>query len=675
MIRVTMIRVTKMAELLTYARILDGEILVEALGLALLHSLWQGVLIGLAFKAVMAALANASAALRYWCGVSALLLLAMSVPLTMVYLAADMLPAGVSTGAFAAGADMLVATVAGTAAEGFTFEAIVALWIAGVTVISIRTLAAWRHLGGLRRAADKQAALLLVPVVERLSGLFGLARRVDIGLSASISNPMVVGWLKPVILMPPAILTQLPLAQLEMLIAHELAHLRRHDHWINLFQVVTETLMFYHPVVTMISRQIRIERENACDDLAVTVTRRRLDYVEMLASLENSRRPGRALALGIQDGQVLARIRRLVELREPRAGRGTVLPALIALLGVSALLAMPLIDDVIPRHQTLEPAAIDLAGTGDQSGATELEPPAAVRLAAFGPAAPPLNVFEAVETPADEPTPSLTEMHTETGQPHRGAIAEDQEAPGEPSAAPGSDRGAGSDAIISNPSSSSEQGLASDVGRTDDETRSAEAPAERTLAASGNSPARARKAGQNDTRPQEADAEQAPDSRPIETPRLDLAMLLARRSDPLDASPTEWGEPDAVTGPARARPKQARSASGDARQPTKLMLAGGELLRKIDPAYPQRALRRAIQGRVKMEFQIGRTGRVVDIEILDETPKRAGFGAAARDAVRRWKFEPFMHDGTPVVQRKVMVFNFKPGDGCQPVTGSRLLSC
>jgi len=664
-----------MAELLTYTRLLDGGLLVEALGLALLHSLWQGVLIGLLFKAVMAALANASAALRYWCGVSALLLLAMSVPLTMVYLVVDMLPAGVSTGAFAAGADMLVATVAGTAAEGFMFEAIVALWIAGVTVISIRTLAAWRHLGGLRRAADKQAALRLVPVVERLSGLFGLARRVEIGLSASISNPMVVGWLKPVILMPPAILARLPLAQLEMLIAHELAHLRRHDHWINLFQVVTETLMFYHPVVTMISRQIRIERENACDDLAVSVTRRRLDYVEMLASLENSRRPGRALALGIQDGQVLARIRRLVELGQPRASRGTVLPALIALLGVSALLTMPLIDDVIPRHQSVEPAAIDLAGTGGQNGATEFEPPSAVELAALGPAAAPLNVPLAVETPADEPAPSLTEPQAETDQPRRGAIAEDQEAPGEASAAPGSDLGAGSDTTISNPSSSSEQRLASDFGRTDNETRSAEALAEQPLAASGKSPARARKAGQNDTLPRETDAEQAPDSRPTEPPRLDPAILLARRSDHLAGAPTEQGEPDAVTGPASARPKQARSASGDARQPTKLEVAGGELLEKTDPAYPHRALRREIQGRVKVEFQIGRTGRVVDIEILDETPKRAGFGAAARDAVRRWQFEPFTHDGTPVVQRKVVVFNFKPGDGCQPVTGSRLLSC
>ena len=660
-----------MPELLVYAKLLDGQLLVEALGLALLHSLWQGILIGLLFKAAMATLANASAALRYWCGVSALLLLALSVPLTMVYVAVGMLPAGVSMGALATGADTLAATVAGTATEGFTVEAVVALWIAGVTVISIRTLAAWYHLGGLRRAADRHAALPLVPVVERLSGLFGLARRVDIALSASISSPMVVGWLKPVILVPPAIVARLPLAQLEMLIAHELAHLRRHDHWINLFQIVTETLMFYHPVVSMISRRIRIERENACDDLAVTATRRRVDYVEMLASLEKSRRPGRALALGIQDGQILSRIRRLAELREPRAGRGTALPALVALLGVSALLAMPLIDEVMPRHQTAEPAALDVAGAEDESGANALESSAAARLAAVGPGTAPLNMFVAVETQAGEAARSFTEA----GEAPRRAVAKNQKAPGEASAPSSGDRAVHSDASTSDPSSSSERKSASDVELTPAETSSVETMAKRALTAPGNSASNSEKAGQHDRPPKETDAEQVLNSEQIESPRLDLSILLARRSENPAKSPTERPEPDAMTGPTRARPTQARPVGGDARRPTKLELAGGDLLEKTDPAYPHKALRREISGRVEVELQIGRTGRVVDIEILDETPVRAGFGAAARDAVRQWKFEPFTHDGTPVAQRKTVVFDFKPGDGCRPVTGSRLRSC
>ncbi len=666
-----MIRVKKMPELLVYAKLLNGQLLVEALGLALLHSLWQGILIGLLFKAAMAALANTSAALRYWCGVSALLLLALSVPLTMVYLAMGMLPAGVSMGALTTGADTLAATVAGTATGGFTIEAVVVLWIAGVTVISIRTLAAWYHLSGLRRAADRHAALPLVPVVETLSGLFGLARRVDIALSASISNPMVVGWLKPVILVPPAIVARLPLAQLEMLIAHELAHLRRHDHWINLFQVVTETLMFYHPAVGMISRQIRSERENACDDLAVTATRRRLDYVEMLASLEKSRGPGRALALGIQDGQVLARIRRLVELKEPHAGRGTALPALIALLGASALLAIPLIDDVIPRHQTTEPAAIDVAGVEDESGVNALESSAADRLAAARPGTPLLNIFAPVETQAGKAAPSFTEA----GETSRRAVAKEQKAPGEASAASSGDRAVDSDTSISEPSSSSERKSPSDVELSPAETSSVETTANQLLSAPGNKSSNSEKAGQQDKPPKETDVEQVPDSEQIERPRLDLTMLLARRAENPATSLSERLKPDAMTGPAPARPKQARPVSGDARRTAKLELAGGDLLEKTEPTYPDRALRREISGRAEVELQIGKTGRVVDIDILDETPARAGFGAAARDAVREWKFEPFTHDGTPVTQRRTVVFDFKPVNNCRPVTGSRLRNC
>ena len=666
-----MIRVNKMPELLVHAELLSGHLLVEALGLALLHSLWQGILIGVLFKATMAALATASAALRYWCGVSALALLALSVPLTMVYVAVGMLPAGGSVGALATGADTLAATVAGTATKGFTVEAVVALWIAGVTVISSRTLVAWHHLSGLRRAADRHAARHLVPVVERLSGLFGLARHVEIGLSASISNPMVVGWLKPVILMPPAIVARLPLAQLEMLIAHELAHLRRHDHWINLFQIVTETLMFYHPVVSMISRQIRIERENACDDLTVTATRRRLDYVEMLASLEKSRRPGRALALGIQDGQVLERIRRLVELREPRANRGTALPALIALLGVSALMAIPLIDDLIPRHQTAEPAAIDVASAGDEGSASALASSSTARRAAVGPGTAPLNMFAAVETQASEAAPSFTEA----GEATRSAFAKDQKAPGEASAASSGDRAVHADAAISDPSSSSERKSPADVERTPAETSSVETAAKQVLPAPGNSASNSEKTGQHDRPPKETDAERVPNSEQIESPRLDLSMLLARRAENPAKSPNERAEPDAMTGPAQAQPTQTRPVGGDARQPTKLELAGGGLLERTDPTYPHKALRRDISGRVEVEFKIGRTGRVVDIKILDEAPKRAGFGAATRDAVRQWKFKPFTYDGTPVAQRKTVVFDFKPGDGCRPMTGSRLRGC
>ena len=81
---------------------------------------------------------------------------------------------------------------------------------------------------------------------------------------------MVVGWLRPVILLPASALTGLAPSQLEAVIAHELAHIRRHDYLVNLFQTTVETLLFYHPASWWISRQIRAEREHCCDDVAVS---------------------------------------------------------------------------------------------------------------------------------------------------------------------------------------------------------------------------------------------------------------------------------------------------------------------------------------------------------------------------------------------------------------------
>jgi len=673
-----------MTEISVYAELVNGRLLVEALGLALLHSLWQGILIGLLFKAAMAALANAGATLRYWSAVSALMLLALCVPSTMVYLVLGMLPAGVPTTVLATGTDRLVATAAGAAGKGFTVEAIVAVWVIGVTVISVRTLTAWFRLSGLRRAADRHAALPLVPVVERLAAVFGLAGRVDIGLSESINSPVIVGWLKPVILLPPAIVARLPHAQLEMIIAHELAHLRRHDHWINLFQVVTETLMFYHPAVTMISRQIRIERESACDDLAVSATCRRLDYVEMLASLEKSRSPRTGLALGVQDGQVLTRIRRLVERSEPRAGRGTVTPVVIALLSVSALLAMVLIDDLVPPQQTAEPAAAEAPGAENASAGNALEPGATSGLsrdAGEAPGSTPPEDSTAAEMQAGAAVPAVTE----DAEPPLRSPVENQKASAEIVAPASGVRPDRTNGEMSGLSNTGERERPSEVEPDPVDTRAPQtSPAEtspaKTIAqqarsAPGNSASSSAPAAENGKRTNGDDAEQAAISRQIETPRLDPSVLLARRAENPVLSPAEWLEREALTKPEQTGPQQARPLAGDAQRATKQDLAGGDLLERIQPSYPLNALRREISGSVEVELQVGSDGRVVDVEILDETPARAGFGAAARDAASQWKFEPLTQGGTPVVQRKIVVFEFELGNGCRPITGSKLQSC
>ena len=130
--------------------------------------------------------------------------------------------------------------------------------------------------------------------------------------------PVVMGVIRPVILMPVGLLAGLPVGQVDAILLHELAHIRRYDYLVNLMQAVVEGLLFYHPAVWWISRMMRTERENCCDDLVVSVTGGALEYATALTELENRRAelsaspsPSHA-ALAATDGGLMRRVRRLL---------------------------------------------------------------------------------------------------------------------------------------------------------------------------------------------------------------------------------------------------------------------------------------------------------------------------------------------------------------------------
>jgi beta-lactamase regulating signal transducer with metallopeptidase domain len=146
---------------------------------------------------------------------------------------------------------------------------IVYLWIGGVALSSIRIVVGWRLTRRLIRSASdavpesvKQAFAL---VKERMA----LTRPVRLLLSEQIDGPAAIGWLKPVVLLPLTTITGLDPMQLQAVLAHELAHIRRHDFFVNVLQQCVESLLFYHPAVWWLSGRIRMEREHVCDDLAV----------------------------------------------------------------------------------------------------------------------------------------------------------------------------------------------------------------------------------------------------------------------------------------------------------------------------------------------------------------------------------------------------------------------
>ena len=130
--------------------------------------------------------------------------------------------------------------------------------------------------------------------------------------STRVDVPTVIGWLTPVVLLPASALAGLTPQQIEAILAHELAHIRRHDYLVNLLQTLVETLLFYHPAVWWLSRRIRVERENCCDDLAVSLCGDPVAYAAALADLEELRSSNRTLALAATGGSLLQRVRRLL---------------------------------------------------------------------------------------------------------------------------------------------------------------------------------------------------------------------------------------------------------------------------------------------------------------------------------------------------------------------------
>ncbi|MFK7817248.1 MAG: M56 family metallopeptidase, partial [Planctomycetaceae bacterium] len=215
----------------------------------------------------------------------------------------------------------------------------VGFWGVGVVFCSLRPVMGWLTLRRLKRVGVSPVSSELVSTLGRVSKRIGVTRYVRILESTLAQVPLVVGYLRPVILLPASLVTNLPTEQLESILAHELAHIRRHDFIVNLLQVIVETLFFYHPAVWWLSHRIRIEREHCCDDLVVRTMNNRAEYGRALIAVEELRGRHTSLALGADDGSLIARIRRLAGQPKQRNGLSAAsgLSVLAVLLGMAVL--------------------------------------------------------------------------------------------------------------------------------------------------------------------------------------------------------------------------------------------------------------------------------------------------------------------------------------------------
>lgn len=280
---------------------------ISAVGWCLLQFVWQAAVVGAAYAVVRPFLPRGNP--RYIAAMLALVLLAACPAFTWHALAAraqtGALPEMVVTGTAAAST---------AAATGWSWQVLiqtalpwlVLAWALGVAALGARVVRQWRSLRSMLKVAES------LPVwqarAREFANTMGLRRTIPVLASVRVATPTLIGWVRPAVVMPLAVLARMPAAQIDLVLAHELAHLKRFDHIANLFQVVLETLFFYHPVVHWISRDARNERELCCDALALRVTGgARRDFVAALAGLEEFRADHADLALAASGGVLAER--------------------------------------------------------------------------------------------------------------------------------------------------------------------------------------------------------------------------------------------------------------------------------------------------------------------------------------------------------------------------------
>lgn len=318
--------------------------LLRVLALTLLHFLWQGAVIAFLLAASNALLQRRSARSRYVAACAALVAMLALPVVTAGQLAHR---GGVSLTA-GASPEQASPAIAGRAAAGPSHSAVDPLthlapwvvygWLAGVGTLSVRFLGGWIVTDRLKRRRTRAVPAAWQERLLELAARLRVSQPVRLLESALVEVPTALGILRPVILLPAGLSTGLTTSQIDSLLAHELAHVRRRDCLVNLVQALAETVLFYHPAVWWVSNRIRVERENACDDLAVEAMGDAVAYARALLAMEERRDAAPRLAVAADGGRLWNRISRLFPSAETEGVRAPRwLAATLALGGVLAL--------------------------------------------------------------------------------------------------------------------------------------------------------------------------------------------------------------------------------------------------------------------------------------------------------------------------------------------------
>jgi bla regulator protein BlaR1 len=370
--------------------IISGN-LINAIGWTIIHSLWQGAAAALGFASVMFFLRRSNARTRYLAGVMTLMLVLVMSMVTFVSIYQPGIQGIPVTGED--GSPLLLTgaiTNRGDIAPPAFFKnyfnrhlpLVVTVWLLGVLVLVLRLAGGYLYNQRLKLHRNRPLPEAWQNRLETFCRQAGIGKTISLVESALVKIPMTVGHFKPVILFPLGLVTGLPRDQVEALLAHELAHILRKDYLVNILQSFVDILFFYHPGVRWISSQVRAERENCCDDIAVSLSGNSLNVARALANIQDYgvRTPYPAMAAGGKrwgsSRGLLTRVKRLVSppKQYPGFAAGTI-GTVVLVLGLLTLIVSTHEAAALSRQVTNDQSpAVESVQTGDEEKDKEKEP-------------------------------------------------------------------------------------------------------------------------------------------------------------------------------------------------------------------------------------------------------------------------------------------------------------
>ena len=401
---------------------------VQAIAWTLIHFCWQAAAIAAAYRGLSLLTARCSSNTRYLLALGALLvMLAASVATFALEMQGDAVAYDAAAGLApdrlyhvtqATFGSVASAASAPTAAPASripqlpslpvpVLRALVGAWMLGVLVLGLRSLGGWWLIRRLRLCATVEAPPAVRATFRQIAAALGIRRPVLLRVTSAITGPVTVGALRALVLLPLSAATSLTPEQLEVVLAHELAHVRRQDYLWNLVQTLAETLYFFHPAVWWIGSRIRHERELCCDDMALTVFPDPVVYASALYQLEQQRRPLAQFAMALDGNQpTTLRMRIARILGEPVAGASQRGP--VSLAAAAAVLLVLLIP--VPHVlASLKPAAGKPAIQLPTQAATSAPVTAADAASVPAPAVPAPVPVPVVAAPVPEPEPAAAD--------------------------------------------------------------------------------------------------------------------------------------------------------------------------------------------------------------------------------------------------------------------------